>query len=121
MPFVLPNFNLFVNIWRNGNPTTNPPDVVSPCNLSPGRRFAAAEIDTGDTPLWVGGAYITMPPFTDIRGIPDTMGSPDMVEVPAGSGRMYLVYLVDDLGKGFANEHRLATIVQRGPWPHPIP
>ncbi len=121
MAYILPHFNLFVNVWRNGNATSNPPDGVYPCNLTPGKRFTAAETDTGVVPQWITGTYILLPPFVDIRGVPDTAGAADTAEVPAGSGRFYQVYLVEDIGKGFLNEHRFASIVQRGPWPHPIP
>lgn len=38
----------------------------------------------------------------------------DIVEVPALSGRWYLVTGVDDIGKGFPNEHRSAWLVKAG-------
>jgi hypothetical protein len=46
------------------------------------------------------------------------------VEVPAGSGRYYEVVQVDDAGKGFPNEHRIAGLiatVDLGMWPVPYP
>lgn len=52
---------------------------------------------------------LLLPAGTDIRGPQDT-GFADSVEVPAGSARWYGVYFVDDIGKGFANEHRTACI-----------
>jgi hypothetical protein len=57
----------------------------------------------------------------------------DFVEVPQGSGRWYVVMNVDDVGKGFPNEFRYATIgkIFQGAsgsgsftglfWPAPIP
>jgi len=36
--YSLPVFNIVCNIWRNGNLTSNPPDVISICNLAVGRR-----------------------------------------------------------------------------------
>jgi hypothetical protein len=64
--------------------------------------------------------YILCPPFSDIRGLLNPGGS-DGVEIPPGSGRRYLVDQVDDIGKGFANEHRFALIYPTGVWPNPIP
>jgi hypothetical protein len=58
---------------------------------------------------------------TDIRDLNTATGY-DIVEVPAGTGRLYLVEQVDDVGKGFLNEHRCATL-SKGlfTWPSPIP
>lgn len=60
--------------------------------------------------------YLLLPALTDVRcavcGAP-----PDVIEVPAGSGRCYFVSFVDDISKGFASEHRLALLVF--PWPMP--
>jgi hypothetical protein len=71
----------------------------------------------------VGVVTLTMnlllPALVDIRGPQDTIGA-DQVEVPAGSGRWYSVVGVDDIGKGFANEHRSAALVAIfGTWPAP--
>jgi hypothetical protein len=55
-----------------------------------------------------------------VQGIPNF----DLVEVPAGTGRFYRVQWVDDLGKGFDNEHRFALLLQTNtfsPWPIPMP
>jgi hypothetical protein len=48
-------------------------------------------------------------------------GGPDTVEVPAGSKRYYLIEDVEDLGKGFTNEHRIGLLVPLAPWPSPLP
>lgn len=63
---------------------------------------------------------LLLPPLTDIQDCFNA-GGPDTVEAPAGSGRFYLVDMVDDLGKGFANEHRFALMEKTGTWPSPIP
>lgn len=64
---------------------------------------------------------LLLPLQTDIRGLQDTV-SQDMVEVPAGSGRWYSVQIVDDIGKGYANEHRSASIFALpGGWTAPYP
>jgi hypothetical protein len=109
-PFVLPTFNLNCNIWRNATWSASYPpivpaaDVFSPCNLAMSKRFQGGESNL---------IQLLLPALTDVRdGIkeqdPTTFG--DVVEVPAGSGRYYYVIVVDDIGKGFLNEHRCASI-----------
>jgi len=122
VPYILPTFNLTCNIWRAGHiPGTDPPDVTADCNLAWGRR-----VNTGDINITAVGGFLPpamillLPKLTDIRGYTSS-GGPDLVEVPAGSQRIYQVGFVDDLGKGFANEHRGAAIFQSGTWPDPIP
>jgi len=87
------------------------------------------------------GRFLTLlvPKLTDIRPPGLSSGTNvwgDLVEVPAGSSRWYMVIQVDDVGKGFPNEHRFAYLlplfnstmiglVQNAgapnPWPVPIP
>jgi hypothetical protein len=129
MPFVLPTFNLTANIWRSANlPPGGPPAVVTPCNFSLGRRVVTA---TDYTPWFnarAGGGVgincllriMLCPALTDVRGL-FTAGLPDWVEVPAGSGRLYNVLDVDDMGKGFPNEHRLAWLITQRVAPLPVP
>jgi hypothetical protein len=120
MPYVIPTFNLTCNIWHGGNPV-GPPSLSSPCNLAWGRRVNVAS--TGGTTL-VGVPLVCMslllPKLTDIRGR-SAAGGEDAVEVPAGSGRFYGSTFVDDIGKGFANEHRCAILQQMDPFISPIP
>lgn len=121
MPFTVPNFNLVCNIYDNGSPPpVGPPRLSSPCNLAYGRRVAIAWASSVVTSPWM---TLLLPVLTDIRA---SQGSSpqDWVEVPAGSGRTYLVEGVDDVGKGFPNEHRFALIVAAYasvPWPEPYP
>jgi hypothetical protein len=64
---------------------------------------------------------LLVPALTDVRGPQDPVG-PDMVEVPAGSGRWYQVVFVDDIAKGFSNEHRTASIFALyASWTPPYP
>jgi hypothetical protein len=68
---------------------------------------------------------LLLPKGTDVRDELNATGR-DGVECPAGSGRFYEVIFVDDIGKGFPNEHRGATMEKTfgpGPteWPTPIP
>lgn len=119
--YVLPAFNLAVNIWRFGAPLTPPPSVVAVGNLSPGRisGIAPAKLAIGGS-FGQGGMWLRLPPGTDVRDGKAAAG-PDTVEVPAWSGRYYTVAWVDDIGLGFANSHRFAEIVGVAPWPTPFP
>jgi len=120
--YALPDFGLVCQIYTNSpNPFTVPPRLTSPCNLAWGKRVSLAF--TGSNVLTSGDVFpsqLLLPALTDIRG-PRNASGVDFVEVPSGSGRRYVVYLVEDLGKGYANEHRLALIVGVGTWPTPIP
>lgn len=120
--FTLPTFNLTVNIWRHAAvPPPGLPAVVSQGNLAWGRRTAVPSTGgTGSLGVPLMTMTLLLPPLTDVRGDP-TAAAADVVECPAGSGRYYLVYFVDDLGKGFLNEHRGAILGQVLPWPAPIP
>jgi hypothetical protein len=117
--YTLPNFNLTVNVFTF--PGTTVLRLSTQGNLAWGRRVNVAS--TGGTTI-VGDPLMTMtvllPPLTDVRG-PLNAPGPDTLEIPAGSGRYYSVFFVDDIGKGFANEHRAAVLQQLIPWPTPIP
>lgn len=119
MAYRPPAFNIRVNIWRFGNSTSNPPDLVSSGNLAYGRR-AAIPSEYGANPVTDAGLMFLLLPYgTDVRDSYTASGY-DTVEVPAGTGRLYAVSWVDDAGKGFANEHRVAAINKIGVWPTPI-
>jgi hypothetical protein len=64
--------------------------------------------------------WLLLPKDTDIRDSKALSGE-DMVEVPAGSGRLYTSKWVDDCGKGFTNEHRFSVIFGLPPWGVPFP
>ena len=124
--YTLPTFNLGVNIWRIATtvPPVGPPDVTALGNLSPGKRSTLAAISGSDVPTGFDVfmmMYLLLPAGTDIRGGPQVDPAQDLVEVPAGSGRYYVVEYVDDVAKGFPNEHRFAVIFAANPWPEPIP
>jgi len=122
MPYVVPTFNLSVNIWNwvgspGAFPPTNPPDVVTMGNLTPGKRQAGTEQNGTSFNM-----YLLLPRLTDILFNQwDLTGGTAWVECPAGSGRFYTCLQVDDIGKGFPNEHRFALITSLGAWPNPIP
>jgi hypothetical protein len=129
MAFVLPTFNLTCNIWRSQPPTpVLPADVVALCNFSLGKRISTGADYIPWFNLPAGGGVgiscliriMLLPALTDIRGL-YTAGLPDWVEVPAGSGRFYRCMDVDDMAKGFANEHRLAWVIPQHDLPLPVP
>lgn len=121
MAFSLPTFNLTCNIWRFGTGPPAPPAVVSPCNLAWGKRVnVAATGGTTFTGILVAAMSLLLPPLTDVRGNTDALDQ-DIVECPAGSGRFYIAVLVDDIGKGFPNEHRCALLVWQQPVHYPLP
>lgn len=121
MSFSTPRFNLTANIWRQSSGPPAVPDVVSPANLAFGRRGASYQgLTVGQNEPIMS---LLLPAGTDVRG-PACASGPDWVEVPAGTGRIYEVVGVDDSGKGFPNEHRVALVawsVNFGPWPEPVP
>jgi len=67
---------------------------------------------------------LLLPAGTDVRDAWCASGE-DAVEVPVGSGRFYRALYVDDIGKGFSNEHRAVLLTKRGNalglWPTPVP
>lgn len=123
MAFVLPTFNLTTDIWTAGTYPAGAPRLVDvPCQL----RAPSASNAANAVP--VAGATVTMivllPAGTDIRdrfNLP--INSSDVLEIPKGSGRSYTVVIVDDIGKGFPNEHRFAVLLKvlGFPWPTPSP
>ena len=118
--YVQPKFNLAVSIWRGANPPPAAPAVVCLGNLSPGKITGVPPIGANTHDPRQGGMWLRLPTGTDIRDIKNG-GLPDVVEVPAGTGRMYTVSWVDDIGAGFANEHRFAILKDTFVWPLPFP
>lgn len=106
MAFSIPNFNLIANVWRNNGigKAWAAPDLVSACNLSPGRRVNLNLAGVG-----IIVVELLMPKLVDVRAQWNGLQA-DVVEVPAGSRRAYFVVNVDDVGKGFANEYRLVWL-----------
>jgi hypothetical protein len=127
MAFILPTFNLTVNIWRRTNPVGNPPDVVVLGNLTHGKRVSQINYILGNPVIACFEMYLLLPKLTDIRGQFNGTFTGDVVECPGGTLRYYDAVFVDDVAKGFPNEHRLAVITQHHGsglvpnWPLPIP
>lgn len=121
MSFSLPIFNLFCNVWHQPAHPPAAPSFNVKCNLAYGRRGMSELVDTSLSFRWP--MTLLLPLGTDVRT--QAQGSSlDIVEVPAGSQRYYYVVAVDDVGKGFANEHRAAVLIATadfGNWPIPYP
>lgn len=112
MAFRVPNFNLDVNLWRYPDVWTDPPSLQFKANLARGERdYRGPQYPTSGT-LMVSEMMLLCPAGTDIRFEFGPPNDPDLVEVPAGSGRYYQVVVVDDCAKGFANEYRFAVLWQ---------
>lgn len=127
MAFTLPQFPLAVNIWRATSDigAGDPPDVIADANLVFPKRAVAFQPTQWDG-LTVVANWMTdipcmsllLPSGTDIRyGWNPGASDPDIVEIPAASGRAYIVLYVDTVAMGFANEHLHALVVRAtGPW-----
>lgn len=117
MPFYLPTFNLFCNIWNVqwdfflGPPIGLPTQALVPCAL----QFGAKKQGGGSQPM-----HLLLPALTNINGqgayaftgTGTLVG--DSVEVPAGSGRFYACLTVDDVAKGYPTEYRVADMERGG-------
>jgi hypothetical protein len=132
MAFDIPTFNTAIGIW-NGPWLSRTVRGLTACNLAFGRRVQQSWLSGGNWENAAGGfqMLLLLPYRTDIRsGLVQL--HPDIVEVPALSGRWYQVIAVDDIGRGFPNEHRAAVIIGISQftdpteyaglfWPVPIP
>lgn len=129
MAYFLPQFNLTANVYTWVAPFTplGAPRVTIACNLSWGRRSQTASTGgTGDPEGFSACMTLLAPLGSDLRGYAcyGDFGKADVVECPAGSGKLYKAIVVDDVGKGFPNEHRAAMLLPTffyGNWPTPIP
>jgi hypothetical protein len=110
--FSVPTFNLTCGVWSGPwLAKAHRFDVLG--NLAFGRRSNSQFPATGFFGDVAGQSYplLLMPAGTDVRC--ELQGNPDdVVEIPVGSGRWYQVMMVEDIGKGFLNEHRCACVMQ---------
>lgn len=110
--FPLPTFNLVANVWHGQPlggpyPPAAPVDVTTDCQLAEWSRLNV-HVTGAAVSLFI---QIRVPKGTDLRGHLSASAE-DIAEVPAGSGRFYSIFAVDDVGKGFANEYRCAYATQ---------
>lgn len=134
MPFSIPAFNLTVAVFDFHSTPLPPvtPRLTCLGNLAIGRvsRVVEWEARTNAAPRSLAmSSCLLVPKLTDIRDAACSGGEGDLLEVPQGSGRIYWVTYVEDVAKGFDNEHRM-VIMQKvftyGPfaiyrWPTPMP
>lgn len=131
MAFTAPTFNLLCDVYTGPWLTKVLRISGLPCNLAMGRRVQQLWAVGFNAPEGAAAPNLLVPALSDVR---DQIcgGDSDLVEVPAGSGRWYVVALVDDVGKGFDNEYRLCALQKIGQamspgnfpglfWPTPIP
>jgi hypothetical protein len=132
MAFTVPTFPITCDVFTGPWLTRFHRDTI-PCNLAPGRRVFQNPL--GEDPgqfLATAATQILVPALSDVRDFSTGVSHPDVIECPSGSGRWYGVMLVDDLGKGFPNEHRVVTVTKIFEllnlteyaglnWPIPIP
>jgi hypothetical protein len=133
MAFTLPDFNITCNIFTGPASSMTLRIADQECNLAYGRRHAIDSPFGGTQNSYSVTMTLLLPPLVDIRDLKCGY-LVDIVEAPAGSGRFYLVASVDDIGKGFDNEHRAALLAPGSEaifgtgsdwntlfWPTPIP
>ncbi len=126
-----PDFNLTCNVWRGevtqlttewsfAKPSRSP-DLTPDCQLyiqQRGGGFGVA-IPYVRNSILISQVNVRIdlrvPLATPLRyplpNQPDGSGMFDMVEVPAGSGYLYLVIFVIDMHLGFPNQYRTAVLV----------
>lgn len=131
MSFSVPTFNLTCDIYTGPWVGKVLRHLSVPCNLAWGRR-SQNNFAPGLGSVELGGvSSLLLPAGTDIRDASCASGW-DVVEVPEASGRFYAISAVDDVGKGFVNEYRIATMAKACQafdavlfpgvsWPTPIP
>ena len=110
MAFTVPEFPLLCNVFNGPWLTKSLRTSNVPCNLGLGKRtlFFAGDYIPGGSQVT---SQLLLPPLTDVRS-QLLAANEDVLEIPQGSSRWYLVAGVEDIGKGFPNEHRVAMVVQ---------
>jgi len=120
LSYRVPVFPSLINVWHAPATFVDPVSVILPAQLTPGRRVQrsfATEVGGAEVPAMI---QLLLPRGADIRDDKAPLGA-DLVECPANSGRFYAVRFVDDVGLGFANEHRFAIVEGISTWPLPYP
>ena len=115
MPFVVPAMPLLMSRWNAWDPTTSlyaTPDAVDvPCCISPGKRSMVSIRGDTDASLSDFAMEVLLPALEKgCAGVHFPPRAADVLEIPQGSTRFYMVRYVDDIGKGFANEHRFFLV-----------
>jgi len=133
MPFTVPQFPLDCDIYTGPWIGKVFRATVS-ANLVFGRRsyLFPSTLEVAENSIYVAEMFVLFPAGTDVRTGAQGIPAHDYLELPADSGRWYMVQFVDDVGKGFDNEHRQAAVSQvceilqpslwpGANWPIPMP
>lgn len=120
----LPSLPMMMNVWHWPNTPGNPPDALIPAALRTDVTNTSSQY-TAATAFLQLIRMIYVAKGTDLRPQWPVTARCDIVELPAGTGRIYLVADVDDVAKGDPNEFRTARVIPNtlfpGSWPQPIP
>lgn len=117
MGYSTPRMNLTANVWSASSGPPGPPRLNTPAQLRGHHKpELALTLPEGN---WQFCTLLCVPAGTDLRDS-YTVSGKDLIECPAGSGRIYECLYVDDVAKGFANEWRFALLAKVGQWPTPI-
>jgi len=129
--YTAPTFNLTAKVWSqelsqlstewNFQRPTRTPDLTPACQLYVQQRgggFGVA-IPYVRTSILLSQINVRidlrLPAGTNVRyplpNQPDGSGMFDVVEVPANSGRLYVIIFCIDIHAGFPNEYRAAVLV----------
>lgn len=131
--FIVPEFPLDCNVYPFFTTVVPVPRLAFvDCNLALGKRVQSYGVDRGSLGGCIGlPPTLLLPGGSDIRDNTTSPGAPDVVEVPAGSRRWYLVDDVEPMGLGFPNWHVAAAIIKMSSaidgtfsamvWPSPDP
>lgn len=121
MGYTIPTFNLTCDIWTGPWGTKSLRMAAEPCAMAIGRRAAIALNALGPyTDSATSPVLLLFGAGTDVRDSaayanPGTVEMrSDFIEFPIGSGAWYFVLGVWDVGKGWPNEYRVASIVKVG-------
>lgn len=109
MSFYLPNFNLAVNDWYASESPVDAPTIYL-ANHSVGRRISSLGGITPDDFYYTLLSWLLTPSTNEIGTLLTNPSDPDVLEVPAGSGRYYIAVDGSYVGEGFANEHLAITL-----------
>lgn len=120
MSFWVPRLPVHIGVWHPPAIFPEPPSQILRAQLATGKRGHLPFAPRPGGAVVPAQMHIFLPALADVRD-GKASGGADVVEVPLYSGRFYNVLFVDDLGKGFPNEHRFAYLRGTPAWPLPYP
>jgi hypothetical protein len=127
MTFKPPTLNLVCNIWtvwteQPTKPSRGPDQFHIACQLR--TTLVGAVVGAGLSGVGTILTSVLLPARTDVR-TSQAFNQRSLLEVPAETGRFYVLVAFDDRAKGFANEHRIVVVEplvnNPGMWPFPTP